>query len=312
MFISPERFIEIYRTADLPLFYIRKGESLGGRIMGKFIKKFDKADADEKQERIEEGVEILDDFFSAHEYGEVNIELMASTQDGKDSRLVHVVEWGEKPPKYGRSSSATVGKPGQPSETWMMMQFMMQQQSHQNQLMIEMLKENTKREREQEHRNYKLMLEKHKLESELDTAPSAQDMLLMETVGLVKPVAAAIVAARNPMLAAGIMSTMDEKVSGMTKTLPSTGAQSDTAAQADAGDASKHCLYNMSMDRVLNCVRHLMVNAFPDYNVNEIMPVMANMVVAQKEMLRPLVIAELEKNRRRAAESAQATNNEAA
>src|SRR5210317_2139229 len=97
MFISPENFLQIYRSSGLPLFYIRKGESTSGKIMKRFVKKFDKADPDEREERIQEGAEMLDEFFSSYDYGEVNIELLASPQDSKDSRLFHCVAWGEKP-----------------------------------------------------------------------------------------------------------------------------------------------------------------------------------------------------------------------
>ena len=78
MFISPENLIQIYQASGLPLFYIRKGESTSGRVMAKFVKKFDKTNAGERQELIEEGLAVLDGFFEKYEYGEVNIEMMAS------------------------------------------------------------------------------------------------------------------------------------------------------------------------------------------------------------------------------------------
>ena len=41
--------------------------------MKRFVKKFDKADPDERQERISEGAELLDEFFSSYDYGEINV-----------------------------------------------------------------------------------------------------------------------------------------------------------------------------------------------------------------------------------------------
>ena len=56
-------------------------------------------------------------------------------------------------------------------------------------------------------------------------------------------------------------------------------------------------MYNMSMDTIMKCVQFFMMQVFPDYNVNEVMPVVAKMVVDQKAMLRPIVIKAIHKNR---------------
>ena len=315
MFMTPESFLHQYQANGLPLFYVFKGEAASGRKLARFTSAYAKGDPEALKEHIEEGVAKLEEFFDSCEYGKVTIETMENTQAGKDSRLYYHVQWGEAPARFGTARGRSQR---QPDQSLQFLQIMMNMQNQQTAMMQANSASNLKMMEQM----FALKMDKQRLEFDMENgeAMTAKDMMLEKAVNIGEIVAVGMMSKNNPALAGhyfarqALESPGNQMTVAGTKSPPAAtdgngDAPGSTAAPGGNGHGQPNPMQNVSVDLMLKCVGHIMANVFPDYNVNEIMPVVANMVVPQKAMIRGAIVEVIKVNRAKKKQAAEAAQN---
>lgn len=301
MHLSPEQFLEKYREEGLPFFKIFKGNSSAEKAC---LARFMESES-EGYELLNEGAAKLEQFFEMYPSGFVTVMTKGSPNSRSDSANYIQVKWGAESVGATNMMPQQKGYAQHPAAMFggfdKMMGFFAKMYEGQSKAQLAAIEaKNEARIREMEMRmEHKEAMEKLMLEYG-QPEPSMGEILQQELIGLIRP-AATHFFAQN-----GIPTThTGAGVYGMENTLntedepgsPEVPPQEQVAAST-ATNAPQHPMMGASMDTILYYVRQIAENVFPEYNVNELMPVMALKMVEYKDLLRSQFIPELEARRK--------------
>ncbi len=298
----------------MPYFKVYKGSSIAEKHCMERLTELPEGVAKENtDELLAQGADKLQSFFDSFDDG--NVTVVCKSAPKNDSGNQSNVRWGD-----GKNSSdmtkqgvgnATGGGYVSPTrqmkEILEMMALMKgvfgvgeNDRNSQAELMRLQL-EMADKQRKADLKALKDTFERQKMIEEYESMlagepPSITDTLLTEAIGLIKPLASTWMMKQGALPPAQL-----PVVNGMEAVKPKKAKVSgNPQSVSPAPQPGQHPMMNMSMDRTLVCIRQIMEGAFPDYNVNEVMPVLAEMCVGQRDFIRQYVIPNIEAKRQAA------------
>lgn len=298
MHLTPDTYITKYRSNGLPFYKIFAGGSTSeksGKVMDALVKKPDDMT---DSEFLEYGAQKLQEFFDLYDDGFVTIVAKSHPRNGDDRSITNSVKWGKASGSMPMPQKEAVngfgfgglGQMKQMLELMAMvqgltkgndtteMQLKLLQKQHESEMAA--LKKQVKWEREREELIGALQGE----------PPSMGETLTQELISLIRPVATSMLANKAAPAALPV-------VNGMESMPKKKVAKTPTPLPTSAEKPQQHCMMNMSLDQTLVCVRHIMTEVFPDYNVNEVMPALATMCGQHKDIIRQFVTPTIDANR---------------
>jgi hypothetical protein len=266
----PEAFLEHYKKEGKPLFYIHKGESDTSKVLKRFTKRFALDDPDERKERLEQGAEELDDFFSSYEYGEVLIVCMDSVQGDKKGRNYHYVSWGEKPAKYGSKKTASIGGVNEMAQQFAFFQSLMQPQQEMMMRMFEMKEDLRDLQREND-------------ELRQGGQSSIGDVAMMELVSCINPAFKWLTGQKSSptmpipqqqqqqqQAAIGTTKAADNQAEMTEESQAAATEATETPTATPVANGQANTNANLSVDFVLKAMVAVQKKHFPEYHLHVI------------------------------------------
>jgi hypothetical protein len=313
MYLGPEEFIEQYQQDRLPYFKVHRGGSMSEKTcMLRLTELPDGMTKENTDAILAHGVEKLSAFFDRFPDGYVTI-LCKSAPKNNDGNVAYV-KWGDGK-NAGDMTRQNVGNAsgggggymnpskqledtirlvaaikgafgGNDNSTEKFYQMQMQMMERQFEERFKALKKDFQTQRRFE--EYEAALQ--------GEPPSVTDTLLTEAIGLIKPLATSWMMKQGGALPLAQLPV----VNGMEATVPKPKKNGQSAVGSLPTQARPHPMVNMSMDRTLLCIRQIMEQVFPDYNVNEVMPALAQVSTQHKDIIRQFVAPQIEANRQAA------------
>ena len=272
MYISPESFLELYANDQLPFFVIYKGATVNEK---KSMKRFLQSPSGNKGlDALNEGREILENFFSAYSDGLVTIMRKGHRNSGIDSALYQTVKWGSGSISGTQNNGAMTGM-GNMTQFMQMSQFFAAIFKPQMELQTKMLQT-----------QFELQREKDRIKELEDQGPeSMQEAMMGELIGLIQPIGHAIAGKFGmpyspPAQQSAIAGTGETQA---TNSSPST-QQNKPPSHASAG---------LSLDSFTGFCGVLQ-REFPAHNINELLYVLAGMMQQNKSSFEPMLNTAME------------------